>query len=72
MYSCLISKLASQAETWVSLFAVAERFFHDHLGGRCEPIGDDLRGSSLDVRAGGELIPGLLLAMKQKPSSVPK
>jgi hypothetical protein len=56
----------------VSLFAVAERFFHDHLGGRCEPIGDDLRGSSLDVRAGGELIPGLLLAMKQKPSSVPK
>jgi dipeptidyl aminopeptidase/acylaminoacyl peptidase len=61
-----------QAETWMSLFAVAERFFHDHLGGRYEPIGDDLRDSRLDVRAGGELIPGLLLAMNQKPASAPK
>jgi hypothetical protein len=59
-------------ENWVSLFAIAERFFHDHLGGRYEPIGNDLRGSSLEARAGGELIPGLLLALNQKPSSAPK
>lgn len=52
-------------ENWASLFAIAERFFHDHLGGRYEPFGDDLRGSSLETRAGGELIPGLLLAMNQ-------
>jgi dipeptidyl aminopeptidase/acylaminoacyl peptidase len=45
-------------ESWVSFFAVAERFFHEHLGGRYEPMGDDLR-ASLEIRAGGELIPGL-------------
>jgi len=45
---------------------------HDHLGGHYEPIGDDLRGSSLEARAGAELITGLLLAMGQKPSSAPK
>lgn len=54
-----------QNENWISLFAVAERFFHDHLGGRYEPIVNDLRGSSLEVRAGGEFIPGLLLALRQ-------
>jgi len=58
-----------QPETWASLFAIAETFFHAHLGGRYEPIGNDLRGSSLDVRAGSELIPGLSQAMNQKPSS---
>jgi dipeptidyl aminopeptidase/acylaminoacyl peptidase len=61
-----------RAENWASLFAIAERFFHDHLGGRYEPIGDDLRGSSLEARAGAELIPGLLLALNQKPPSAPK
>jgi dipeptidyl aminopeptidase/acylaminoacyl peptidase len=59
-------------ENWDSLFAIAERFFHNHLGGRYEPIGNDLRGSSLEVRAGAELIPGLLLALNQKRSSASK
>jgi dipeptidyl aminopeptidase/acylaminoacyl peptidase len=54
-----------RSESWVSFFAIAERFFHEHLGGRYEPIGDDLRGS-LDVRAGGELIPGLSEAMDRR------
>jgi hypothetical protein len=49
----------------VSCFAIAERFFHEHLGGRYEPIGDDLRGG-LEVRAGGELIPGLSAAMDRR------
>jgi dipeptidyl aminopeptidase/acylaminoacyl peptidase len=61
-----------QPENWASLFAVAERFFHDHLGGRYEPIGNDLRDSSLEARAGGELIPGLSLALNQKRPSAPK
>ena len=56
-------------ENWVSLFAIAERFFHDHLGGRYEPIGNDLHGSSLDVRAGSDLITGLSQARNQKSSS---
>jgi dipeptidyl aminopeptidase/acylaminoacyl peptidase len=53
-----------RSENWVSLFAVAERFFHEHLGGRYEPVGDDLHGS-LEVRAGRELIPGLSDAVNQ-------
>jgi hypothetical protein len=44
----------------------------NQMGGRYEPIGKDLRGSSLEARAGGELIPGLLLALNQKSSSAPK
>jgi dipeptidyl aminopeptidase/acylaminoacyl peptidase len=48
-----------RSENWVSLFAIAERFFHEHLGGRYEPIGDDLLRGSLEVRAGRELIPGV-------------
>ena len=40
--------------------------------GRYEPIGNDMRGSSLEARAGRELIPGLLLALNQKSSSAPK
>jgi dipeptidyl aminopeptidase/acylaminoacyl peptidase len=51
-----------RAESWASLFAIAERFFHEHLGGDFEPIGDDLRGS-LEIRAGRDLIPGLSEAM---------
>ncbi|MFN7930813.1 MAG: prolyl oligopeptidase family serine peptidase [Blastocatellia bacterium] len=58
-----------QPDSWESFFAIAEAFFHDHLGGRSEPIGNDLRGARLDVRAGSEYIPGLSQAMKQKPSS---
>src|SRR3954454_17915552 len=54
-----------QPESWVSFIAIAERFFHEHLGARYEPIGDDLRGG-LEVRAGGERIPGLSAAMERK------
>jgi dipeptidyl aminopeptidase/acylaminoacyl peptidase len=59
-----------RAESWTSAFAVAERFFHEHLGGRYEPIGDDLRGS-LEVRAGRELIPGLSDAMARAQAPPP-
>jgi dipeptidyl aminopeptidase/acylaminoacyl peptidase len=54
-----------RSENWVSLFAIAERFFHEHLGGNYEPIGDDLRGS-LEVRTGRELIPGFSEAIDRK------
>ena len=59
-------------ENWRSAFAIVERFFHDHLGGRYEPIGNDLRGSSLEVRAGVELLPSLQQAMNQQASVSPK
>jgi len=38
-----------------------------HLSGRCEPIGDDLRGSSAQVLAGAEGIPGLEEALGALP-----
>ena len=39
--------------------AVAEAFLARHLGGRYEPIGEDFTGSSIEFKAGRELIPGL-------------
>ena len=39
--------------------AVAEAFLAKHLGGRSQPIGHDLTGSTLKVETGGELVPGL-------------
>jgi len=44
-------------------FAVAEAFLAEHLGGRYEPIDDDLEGSSLTVPVGAEEVPGLAEAI---------
>jgi hypothetical protein len=57
-------------ENWMSLFAVAERFFHEHLGGRYEPLGNDFRASSVQVPEGELLIPDLAAALKTKVSSM--
>jgi len=38
---------------------VVEAFLAAHLGGRFEPVGDDFVGSTIEFRAGRELIPGL-------------
>jgi dipeptidyl aminopeptidase/acylaminoacyl peptidase len=54
-------------ESWTSLFAVAERFFHDHLGGLYEPLGDDVRGG-IEVRVGAARIPGLADALTRRAS----
>ena len=40
-----------------SFAAVTEAFLAQHLGGRCQPIGDDFDGSSITFRAGRDLIP---------------
>jgi dipeptidyl aminopeptidase/acylaminoacyl peptidase len=42
-----------------SFKAVAEAFLAAHLGGRCEPVGDDFAGSTIEFKVGRELIPGL-------------
>jgi dipeptidyl aminopeptidase/acylaminoacyl peptidase len=42
-----------------SFAAVAEAFLSAHLGGRVEPPGEDFEGSTLEFKAGRELIPGL-------------
>jgi len=39
--------------------AVAEMFLARHLGGRFEPVNDDFAGSTIEFKAGRDLIPGL-------------
>ncbi|KXF77782.1 peptidase S9 [Paramesorhizobium deserti] len=48
-----------RAENRRSYFAVVEAFLAAHLGGRCEPVGDDFADSSIEFKAGRELITGL-------------
>ncbi len=40
--------------------AITEAFFAEHLGGRCEPAGDDLNHSSYEVRAGRDIFDALI------------
>jgi dipeptidyl aminopeptidase/acylaminoacyl peptidase len=42
-----------------SFNAVLELFLAKHLGGRAEPVGDDFAGSTIEFRAGRDLIPGV-------------
>jgi len=53
-----------KAESWISFWAVAERFLHEHLGGRYEPYGDDLPGANFEVVEGRDLVPGLKERLK--------
>ena len=48
-----------RAENRGAFAAVTEAFLATHLGGRCEPVGDDLDKSSIQFVVGRELIPGL-------------
>jgi acylaminoacyl-peptidase len=40
--------------------AMTEAFFARHLGGALEPVGDDLEGSSHEVRAGADILSDLM------------
>ena len=51
-------------ENWISFFAVAERFLHEHLGGRFEPVGEDLASANFEILEGARLIPGLIEARR--------
>ncbi len=48
-----------RAANRLSLAAVAEAFLAENLGGRAEPVGDAFTGSSIEFRAGRELIKDL-------------
>jgi dipeptidyl aminopeptidase/acylaminoacyl peptidase len=50
----------------LEFYAVAEAFLSQHLGGRLEPIGDDLQGSNITVPAGANEIPGLEAALSKR------
>jgi len=43
----------------MAFWAVTEAFLAEHLGGRFEPIGDDVEQSSAKIPAGADLLPGL-------------
>ncbi len=53
----------ARPENRLSFYALTEAFLAKILQGRFEPIGDDLKGSTLSVQAGTELIPGLKEAL---------
>lgn len=53
-----------QPENRMSFFAIADVFLGECLGGKVEPIGDDLKGSTLQVLAGKEDVAGLKEALK--------
>jgi dipeptidyl aminopeptidase/acylaminoacyl peptidase len=49
----------ARPENRLAFYGVAEAFLAKHLGGRCQPVGNDFTGSTLKVETGGELVPGL-------------
>ena len=53
----------------LSFIAVAEAFLAEVLGGRAEPFDDDSAGSSMEVRAGAEFVPGLRETLERGTSA---
>lgn len=49
-----------------AFWAISENFLKSCLGGRAEPIGDDLKPSTAQVLAGAEFVPGLKEALAAK------
>ncbi|MGB9764555.1 MAG: alpha/beta fold hydrolase [Candidatus Saccharicenans sp.] len=56
----------ARPENRLSFFAVSELFLAKYLGGRAQEIGDDFKGSTIQVPQGVEQIPGLKEALAQK------
>jgi dipeptidyl aminopeptidase/acylaminoacyl peptidase len=50
----------------LAFFGVAEQFLSRCLGGRAEPIGDDVRKSTAQVPEGASLVPGLAEALARR------
>lgn len=53
-------------ENRLAFYAITEVFLSHHLGGRCEPIGNDLLNSSIKIQVGVDEIPGLKDALSSK------
>jgi dipeptidyl aminopeptidase/acylaminoacyl peptidase len=54
----------ARPENNLAFFGIAEGFLHACLGGRYEPLGDHLAGSSTQVPTGAEHVPGLAAALE--------
>jgi len=59
----------ARPENSMSFNAVAELFLAEHLGGRAEPMSEDISGSSITVPEGTEHVPGLPRNLKGAPKS---
>jgi acylaminoacyl-peptidase len=46
-------------ENDIAFKAIMEAFLAHHLGGRAEPVGEDFKGSSHQVRAGNDILPDI-------------
>jgi len=46
----------ARAQNRLAFYAIVETFLARHLGGRCEPVGDDFSGSTHEVRAGTDIL----------------
>jgi dipeptidyl aminopeptidase/acylaminoacyl peptidase len=53
----------ARPENNLAFYGIAEGFLHTCLGGRYEPLGDDLSGSSTTVPVGADIVPGLAQAL---------
>jgi dipeptidyl aminopeptidase/acylaminoacyl peptidase len=67
----------ARPENNMAFNAITENFLAPHLGGRAEPIGDDVRRSTATIPAGREGVPGLLEAITppsgaEAPAAQPK
>ena len=54
----------ARPENRLSFNAITEAFLTEHLGGRCQPIGQDFAGANLTVPAGSNQVTGLEEALK--------
>ena len=50
----------ARPENDIAFSAITEAFLARYLGGRAEPVGDDFRGSSYQIRAGNEILRDIL------------
>jgi hypothetical protein len=62
----------ARPENNIAFNAVTEGFLAKCLGGRAEPIGDDLTGSSISVPTGADIVPGLAEALKDHEQVIRK
>ena len=63
---------AGVSEKEMAFNAVTEGFLGQCLGGRSQPIGSDFAGSSIQVPAGADGVPGLAEALKSHTAEVKK
>ena len=49
----------ARPENRIAFYGVTEAFLAQHLGGRFQPIGQDFSGSTIQIPAGAEGVPGL-------------